>query len=239
MKNSLLAGLLVLTLGACRKGENDLAQPEYADWYALRAPDARPIEAVYGNIDSTLVITTRYRIYQTTDRGKTWQAGDYSAMYGLTGFAARADTLLAFTASTSTSFDTTTYVSYAVSPSYASLDKGITWRGYHSPSRRPGLEPRVALNRLKAASGTEYSIAYRLMPTAPNSGSNYIETVGIKTSTGRRFALPNSHQIQSIYFDSQSRLYVAASAKLCGQGKDFAFCGEQNGVLYVSKRPQL
>nr|GFC72443.1 hypothetical protein [Tanacetum cinerariifolium] len=58
--------------------ENEPGLPEYADWYALRAPEGRAIEAVAGNLDSTLVISTSFAIYQTKDRGKTWLLSDYT-----------------------------------------------------------------------------------------------------------------------------------------------------------------
>lgn len=239
----LLAGVLLLTLGSCRKDKDpaDSATPEYADWYALRAPDDRAIEAVAGDIDETLVITTRFKIYQTTDRGKTWQTGDYKQIHGIFGFLARADTLLALTAGTSFSSalsDSTHYTTYATSPTVFSLDKGLTWKNYRNWERE-NFKPRTALNRLTASSGTEYSIAYRHTPTSPNSSSYYSETVAIKNSTGQRLVLPQRHQINSLYFDAKSRLYVAASATRCGTIPNTTFCGEQNGVLYVSKKPLL
>ncbi|RZL12843.1 MAG: hypothetical protein EOO62_09960 [Hymenobacter sp.] len=242
MRNTLIAGLLLFTLGACRKDSADTASPDYADWYALRAPDDRAIEAVAGDIDETLVITTRFKIYQTTDRGKTWQTGDYKQNSGIFGFLTRADTLLALTAGTHVSAalaDTATYTAYAISPTVFSMDKGLTWKPYRQWERDYYLKPRVALNRLTTSTGTEYSIAYRRTPTAPGSSSYYSETVGIKTSAGQRLTLPKSHQLNSIHFDAKSRLYVAASAALCSSRENFAYCGEQNGVLYVSKKPQL
>lgn len=239
MKILLLSGLLVLALASCRKDQEN-AQPEYADWYTLRAPDSRAIEAVCGDIDDTLVITTRYAVYQTTNRGKTWQTGDYKESVGLFGFLNRADTLFAMSAKTGTAFDTTAaYVAYGVSPAVFSLNKGLHWQPYRSVASTLLAGPIVPLNRLVAASGTEYSIAYRLIPIGPQSTAGYIETLGIKTSAGRRLTLPKRHDITSIYFDKKSRLYVTASAELCGSSTKLVFCGEQNGVLYVSKKPQL
>ncbi len=236
MKSSLPLGLLLLLgVGACKKDSpEDLPQPEYADWYALRAPDARTIEAVHGNIDGTLIITTRYAIYQTKDRGKTWQTAEYKSNTGLFGFAQRRDTLLALNGESTIGLSP--FTTYAVHPSHFSLDEGATWQTYRNLAYSKLKTPR---NRVVASSGTEYTIQVQRTPTSPNSASQYIETVGIETSAGRQFKLPQEHQITSLYFDTNSRLYVTTSAPLCGRRQDFKFCGEQNGLLYISKNPQL
>lgn len=236
MKRLLLPAILVLTLGACQKDSEDEVQPENKDWYILTSPDDRAIQAVHGDIDGTLIITTNFKIYQTKDRGKTWQTANYTSPIGLFGFLKQQDTLLALNGqlgSASNSTDT-----YAASPSHYSLDEGATWQPYINKSRSP-FEPRIARNRVTNTAGTEYSIDYLLTPTSPGSTSSfYVETVGIKTSTGRTLSLPQEHQLTSLYVDSKSRLYVTGSAPLCGNRDKFAFCGEQNGTLYVSKNPQ-
>lgn len=236
MKFLFLFGVPFLALTACRKDSQDLVQPEYADWYALRAPDARAIEAVAGDLDGTLVITTGFKVYQTTDRGKTWRTANYKSNIGLYGLLQRQDTLLALAAQLGTALPNST--AYAASPTYFSIDQGATWGPYRNWNKDSGFEPKVARNRFTAPSGIEYSIDFLLTPTNPGSSSNYVETVGIKSSTGRQLSLPKDHQITSIYLDAKSRLYATASAALCGRRQNFAFCGEQNGVLYVSKTPQ-
>ena len=226
--------LPLLLLAACHQDSDKLIAPEYPDWYALRAPDDRAIQAVTGNIDGTLIITTTFHIYRTTDRGKTWQSSTYKGNSGLFGFAQRGDSLLAMTAGLGGIGDSTS-TAYASSGSYFSLDQGASWQLNHNPAHYDLLVP---LNRLKNPAGTEYSITVRQTPTQPNSSSYYTETTGIKSQTGRRLTLPHAHQLNSLYFDAQSRLYVAASAPLCGQGKNFAYCGDSNGMLYISKKPQ-
>ena len=236
----LLSATFLLGLGACQKdSKEEDAQPEYADWYALRAPDARAIEAVSGDIDGTLVITTGYTVYQTTDRGRTWRTGNYPSRIKVFGFLQQQDTLLALEAQVKLgSIQQGMRESYACNPAYFSLDQGITWKPYRNWQRDADFVPRVARNHVTAASGTKYSIDFLLTPVSPQSTSSYIETVGVKTSTGQKLSLPQEHQINSLYVDKKSRLYVAASAPLCGQRENFAFCGEQNGVLYVSKKSQ-
>lgn len=238
MKNLLLLSLLAFTLGACRKDADKDVQPDYADWYALRAPDNRAIEGVSGDIDGTLVITTGFKIYQTKDRGKTWLTANYTDRNGLFGFLQRNDTLLAFTSQLGTALPTS--IAYAAQPSYYSIDKGAQWQPYRNWERKDNFTPRIARNQVVSPlSGTSYSIDILLTPINPGTSSSYIETVGIMTAAGRKLTLPQTHQINSLYFDTKSRLYVAASAALCGRNEKFAFCGEQNGVLYVSKEPQL
>lgn len=238
MKHLALAGLsaLLVGLGACHKEEAEPSQPEYADWYALRAPETRAIQAVYGDLDETLVISTRFNIYQTKDQGKTWLKSDYSARYGVEGFVLRNDTLLALTATLGGIGPPN--VSYATSASYYSIDKGATWLPYRNWTRKVDFDPKVPLNRATSPAGTEYSIDVRKTPVNPGSTSNYIETIGVKSATGAQLTLPKDHDITSIYFDAKSRLYVAASGALCGRREKFAYCGEQNGILYVSKKPQ-
>lgn len=236
MKPIYLLALLFFVLGACQRDPADAVAPDYPDWVVLRSPDARAIQAVSGDLDGTLVITTSFTIYQTKDRGKTWRTANYRDNLGIFGFLQRQDTLLALTSQLGSALDSTT--AFAANPSSFSLDEGATWQRYRNWNRA-AFEPRVARNRVNVPSGTEYSIDFLLTPTAPRSRSFYVETVGIKTSTGRLLTLPQNHQITSLYVDAKSRLYVTASAPLCGTPEKFAFCGEQNGMLYVSKKPQL
>jgi hypothetical protein len=234
-KITCLLGLGALALGACHKDSAEPSQPEYADWYALRAPEGRAIQAVAGNIDSTLVISTRFSIYQTKDRGKTWLPSSYADRLGVEGFVQRGDTLLALTASSGAA--TATSTAYAISPTAFSLDQGATWRKYVWRGQY-SREPKTALNRATSPAGTGYETEVRLTPTQPGSSTNYVETIGVINTLGAHLVLPHDHTITSIAFDKQARLYVTASAALCGQREQYALCGEQNGVLYVSKKPQ-
>ncbi|MBT2556318.1 hypothetical protein J7E24_00825 [Hymenobacter sp. ISL-91] len=234
MKRLLFAACLSLALGACQKEEQATpAVIEYADWYALQSPDDRPIEAVTGDLDGTLTITTRFIVYQTKDRGRTWQTGNYADKIGIFGFYKRQDSLLVLTTGLGASSNTGT--KYAAHPSAFSLDQGLTWQHYRD--WRPSHQLRVGLDRVLASSGTEYRIEYEEKPTYPNSSSRYVESVAIQTSTGQRLTLPQQHQMTSLYFDANSRLYITASAPLCGRWQDSKVCGSQRGFLYVSKAP--
>lgn len=235
-----LAGLLLLgALGACRKQPE--AQPmsttltETADWYILRAPEAREIVAVTGDLDGTLLLTTAFNVYRTTDRGATWTTTRPSNL-GIFGFLTRRDTVFTLTTGRGALADTTTI--YAQHPTDYTTDQGRTWQRYqYTSSSASFFEAKVPLNRVRTPSGTTYYVATEREPTAPNSSSFYVLNKGIDGPSGRVLNLPQTHQVRSLYLDKQARLYVAASAPMCGQGKNFTFCGEQNGLLYISKKP--
>ncbi|MEZ0485682.1 hypothetical protein [Fibrella aquatica] len=229
------SAVLALLLTSCRQEPaiDGLSETENPDWYILKAPEARAIEGVYGDIDGTLVITTGTRVYQTKDKGKTWLTGNYQTPIGLFGFVAHKDTLLALNTRSQTG-DVPDQLYQATLPSHYSIDLGATWLPY--TANTSASQSMIPLNRIKASSGTEYTID-EVITTNIGSG-DYVETVGIKTSSGKRLTLPQDHQLKSLYFDRQSRLYISASAPLCGKGNAFAFCGDQNGILYVSKLPQ-
>lgn len=230
------AGLLLLgTLGACRNQLDEQPAPEYADWYALKSPEARAIEAVTGDIDGTLIITTRYNIYRTTDRGKTW-AVSHPSNLGIFGFVTHNDTLFTLTGGRGSVVDSTT--AYSVNPTHYSADQGRTWQLYYfKQSTASFADVRVPRNRVRTSSGIDYRIATETVPFSPGSTTAYLYEIGIQPNRGPLLPLPQEHQIKSIYLDSKGRLYVAASAPLCGQRPDRTFCGEQNGLLYISKKP--
>lgn len=238
MKRLLFAAFLSLSLAACQKDQQD-PQPDFLpsetkDWYILRAPEDYAIEAVTGDIDGTLTITLRNKVYLTKDRGKTWLTGNYDRPSFLAGLFQKQDTLLAMPSL----IGYQSGVNYATGASHFSLDQGLTWRDYVDRSSY-STRLRVALNRLTVASGTEYRIEYSRTPVASNPNAYYLESIGIESSTGQHITLPKQHQLKSIHFDAKSRLYIASSAPLCGMGDDFKFCGSQKGTLYISKQPLL
>jgi hypothetical protein len=232
MKSLLLACVTVLTLFSCQKDENKIEAGlvENADWYILTAPDARAIEGVYGDIDKSIVITTGNKIYKTDDKGKTWKTANYNTPSGIFSFSLVNDTLFVLnTKSFISSPSGETSVS-AKSPSFYSLDQGLTWLPYNLKGY-PEDGPVVLLNKAYTITGTEYKID-------EVTDGGYVETVGIITSTGQKISFPQKHQIKSVCFDTKNRLYVAASAAVCGGRNNFSFCNGKNGVLYISKATQ-
>ncbi|GGM94493.1 hypothetical protein GCM10010967_29690 [Dyadobacter beijingensis] len=235
MKQILLAAAAFILLFSCKKDENPTPAPDqgfemqHPDWYILRAPDNREIQAVYGDIDGTLLITDRFRIYYTNDRGKTWNQADYNTGIGLAGFTSRNDTLFVLDTETSTTADPGNR--YASRPYYFSVDGGIKWQKLARSADY--LDMKKPINFAHSGNGIRFSID-KVYDSFGNS-----EDLGVKSESGRRIGLPWKHQLSSVYFDGKSRLHITASAPLCDKNGKVDFCGDKDyrGTLYISKKP--
>jgi hypothetical protein len=232
MRKLFFVGVLATALFGCERDRKGDILPEYKDWYALKAPETQSIQAVYGDIDGTVVIATLFNIYLTSDKGNTWRKANYDSKsnHGLFGFVSVNDTLMVLDGRRTIEGDP---IYYGTDPFYFSVDGGENWQYF-----KKSLKVNLPLNVLKTASGTSYTIKEVLTPKKNSTIDYYVETVGIETSDGRELTLPYKHQIKSIYFDKKQRLYVAASAPVCGTLEKFEYCGDQHGILYISKRPQ-
>ncbi len=231
-KSIFYLALFTLVMGCDRKEKTDVL-PDYQEWYALKAPGTGSIVASFGDIENTLLIATRYRVYLTKDRGKTWtETKLVSNSFDLYGFSAVGDTLVALTESWRKTGDS---ARYAVRPRLYSIDGGKNWEIYADRNPRfPEKGVKQSLNQVTTPSGVGYAIKVDL---TVNAGVAYVETVGIAGTNNELLTLPQRHQIHSIRLDSKNRLYVSGSAAVCGTLQDFKYCGDENGVLYVSKKP--
>lgn len=232
--------LLVLAIVSCQKTEPDPVAPtfpEYPDWYTFVSPEDRAVESVWGDIDKTLLLSTMFTIYRSTDRGKTWQSVRKQQL-GMFGVVQHQDTLFTMSGLANQSL--------LIHPDNYSVDDGKTWRPYarrnpvfEYPSR-PGMAGiRFAINPVAVSNGTSYEIN-RVFLDDPVRKVGRFETPGVITSAGRRIDLPQLHQLTSLYVDANERLYIAGSDAVCGNGQNFAFCNSKGGrgVVYVSKRPR-
>jgi hypothetical protein len=231
MKQLLLATAALLLLFSCKKEDSPIPQVENPDWYVLRSPDNRDIKAVHGNIDDTLTITTGFDVFVTTDKGKTWTKGNYNARVGLFAFMEKQDTLYVMESrrSGASVFDN----QFGMQPNWFSTDHGLRWE--RSTARWDIEDYKVPINYAFSGNGIRFQID--LIQTE----EGYLHTIGIKSENGQKIKLPARHQLASLYFDTKSRLYVAGSAPLCGQGNTFEYCDQVNrsGTVYVSKHPIL
>lgn len=234
MKRSFIILFSLLAFLGCRH-DKDAPGPETEgenkDWYILRAPDNREIKAVHGNIDDTLAITTGFRVYVTIDKGKSWTQSNYNANIGLFAFMEQQDTLFVMEGQRG-SF-TTLGNSFGIQPTWFSMNHGLTWQRVQGRSLYD--EWKVPINYAYSGNGVMFSI------DMIQTEEGYLETIGLKSETGRKIPLPARHQLISINFDEKSRLYATGSAPLCGDGGKFEYCDQTNrsGTLYVSKSPIL
>ena len=205
----------------------------------LQSPTNTPIYAVFGNLDSMLLLSTlANEIYYTTDKGKSWQTSTFNQPNpeGVMGFAARKDTIWAMTSARGGEDGTFTYFN---NPVFFSLDGGRSWKHKY----RIG-EIRIRYKVATSPAGIRYTVEESSTPYAKDpQNASLRETTAIAATDGRLLPLPDRHQTKSLCLDSQQRLYVCNSAPVCGPKNDAKFCGtDENsryrGVLYISKEPQ-
>ena len=150
--------LLLLAVLSCKKTDADTVIPEYADWYTIKAPIDRAIEGVWGNRDKTLLITTSYQIFRSTDQGNNWQQV-YQQRSGMFGVVQYRDTLF-----TMNGMSNGQQGQVLVNAGNYSVDDGKTWQRYTKPN--PALqvplwgqaEKQLQINPVTASNGVSYKI---------------------------------------------------------------------------------
>jgi hypothetical protein len=253
MKTLICCAFVLLAL-SCKKTESDIVDPkhdtvlaEYPDWYTFKAPVDKEILGVWGDRDKTLLISTGYAIFRSTDKGSHWQQVLPQQSIGLFGIVQNQDTLFTMSGLSNQSAGET-YQQVMVHANNYSLDDGRTWQPY--TRRNPilantptygAVDKRLLINPVATSTGTKYKIN-RVFLDSPTATSGRFETPGVITATGRRIDLPQLHQLQSLYLDGQEQLYITGTDAVCGRGhsgEDFSFCNSKQGrgVVYISKYP--
>lgn len=244
MKILAYCALIVLAL-SCKETQSDIVNPkndtvlaEYPDWYTLKAPIDKEIQGVWGDRDKTLLISTGFAVFRSTDQGKHWQQVLAQQPIGIFGIVQNQDTLFTMTTSVG-------YRALASANNY-SIDDGKTWQPYRGRNRIfdipfPSTIYPFPINPVIARNGVSYKIN-QVFLDGPTATVGIFETPGVITSNGRRIDLPQLHQLQSLYLDDQQRLYVAGTDAVCGRGhsgQSFSFCNstQGRGVVYISKKP--
>ncbi|WP_207508422.1 hypothetical protein [Telluribacter humicola] len=245
MRKLLSLSLLVMTLSCIRMDQEPVPDVpvEYPDWYTITSPIDKPIQSVWGDWDKTLIISTMYELFRTTDQGKTWQKVHQQST-GMFGVIALRDTLFTMNGLRNMQKPNGNQYSDLVNPDHYSVDDGITWLRYAKRNAvfdsLHTLSPKIRfmVNPVTSTDSTTYTIN-RVFLDGPTATTGLFETPGVVTSDGRRIDLPQLHQLSSLYLDSKQRLYIAGSDAVCGRGFDFAFCNFKGGrgVVYISKRP--
>jgi hypothetical protein len=201
IRTSLSILAIALATGACKQRANDTPAPaEDPDWMRLEIPKGRVANAVFGSLDSTLVVTTYKDAYYTTDKGATWhKAVDFATEKQ--ALVARHDTLIALNKAGT---DARGH-QVAVRGDYYSPDLGRTWTAVLSTAQY------YAYGRLRQrvdsvqANGVAYQFKLNYSPTAPGSNTHYSEPSDLlKTQAGRQASmrLPAKHVLRNVYLDA-------------------------------------
>ncbi|WP_215232195.1 beta propeller repeat protein [Dyadobacter linearis] len=251
MKTFLYCLAFVVVLSCKNEGPEIVTQPdtvldEYQDWYTLKAPVDRQIAGVWGDYDKTVLISTMFQIFRTTDHGKHWEQV-YEQKTGMFGIVQFQDTLFTMNG-LSTQSKMGDQQQILTNADNFSVDDGKTWHRY--VARNPILggipefesKDKFRVNPIAGPGALTYEIN-RVFLDGPNATTGVFETPGVITSTGRRIDLPQLHQLQSLFLDDQQRLYITGSDAVCSNAKSgvFNFCNSKagRGVVYISKRPLL
>ncbi|MFC6221862.1 hypothetical protein ACFP2F_01310 [Hymenobacter artigasi] len=236
----LAAGLLAV---ACQKKDPEITprETEDPDWIKLEIKtvfSGDEAYSIWGDIDKTLLVSTKAHIFSTSDQGKTWQERKnfYSTTYG---FVSRNDTLFALSnyRTDAQGEKTASYVDYFTT------DLGKTWayinilpRGYekyHNLSQPFG--------RVEAA-GITYRTRENTEPIANSTSRLVVASDLLRTdATGQtKMRLPAGHYLKGLYLDAQQRLYVAASGLRFDTttGKAIDPTMGRPAVVYISRRPR-
>ncbi|TLV02499.1 hypothetical protein [Dyadobacter luticola] len=244
MKVFLYAFLLLAAL-SCKKSDVDIVESdtvlsEYPDWYTLKSPVDRQIEGVWGNYDKTVLISTMSKIFRTTDQGKHWDLV-HEQSTGMFGVVQYQDTLFTMSGLSNQTRDKSSQQVLVQADNF-STDDGKTWQKYTAINPALGEIPefdspeKFLINPIVAPTKVTYQIfkAFR----DENATVGNFTTPGVVKSTGERIDLPQLHQLQSLYFDDQQRLYIVGSDAVCGTEESFKFCNSKGGrgVVYVSKK---
>jgi ligand-binding sensor domain-containing protein len=230
-----------LAAGSCQRHSADAPTPtEDPDWIKLEIPKGREANAVFGDLDGTLVVTTYKDVYYTTDKGKTWQKSfDFASP--MQSLVARHDTLVALGPGNNDAHSR----HLAVRGEYYSTDFGRTWKSVGDATYYTFGRLRQRTDSVQAA-GVAYQVKFNYSLASPSSNSYYSEPSDLlkKNASGQAtLRLPAKHVIQNLYLDATNRLYVAAAS--CAHRTsltDCAACQPENGlqspaVVYVSRKP--
>ena len=235
----LAAGLLAV---GCQKKDPDVTprETEDPDWIKLEIPTRFSGDEAYsiiGDIDKTLVVSTKAQVYSSSDRGKTWQETQYS--YGaMFGFVMRNDTLFSLD---SYRIEVSGHKT-ATNAKFYSTNFGQTWELFAKLPNGYYKAPAFSKPYGQIADG---GISYRTQEnfrSMPNSSSQLVLASDLLRSDGTTetaVRLPVRRYLKGLHLDAQRRLYVGASGFRFDAvtGDPVNSNMERAAVVYVSRQP--
>lgn len=249
MKKLLYCSCLLFIAAACQKKDAEVKplEAEDADWIKLEVPSPIPTDdlayAIAGDLDKTLLVSTKFMVYATSDRGKTWQISKNS-QGPVPLLLERNDTILAFRhASNIESFGegmardihsfTTDYGKTWFDTSRLPAQQYIRYRDTQHPAGR--VQVNGAAFSVKGNTKAGPNVTSSRVVVA----SDLLRTDGSGQATDVR--LPARHFLQGLHLDAQNRLYVGASGQRFDEVTGDYINPTVGGpaVVYVSRKPVL
>ncbi|MBO2010282.1 hypothetical protein [Hymenobacter negativus] len=242
MKHAFLLFGVGLLAAACQKKDPELPlEAEDPDWIKLEIPTAFSGDEAYaitGDLDRTLMVSTKAQAFTSSDRGRTWQESR-NFKQAVHGFLMRNDTLFALTSYRSTPQGERTE---ATDAELFTTDFGKTW-AYTTPLPR-GYERYHKLSQpygRVTAAGITYRAQENTESIANSSSRLVVASDLLRTAGGPETSLrlPARHYLKNLYLDGQQRLYVAASGLRFDATTGLAINPTKGrpAVVYVSRRP--
>jgi hypothetical protein len=222
---------------SCEKSESRAEFSEESqffdkDWDRIRIPDGGQLQAVAGDIEDTLLVSTRYNTYMVTDKGKTFTLTS-KHLNNTPGLYVSQDTIYALYGS---SYDVRYEKYYSGGANYYTLDKGLNWL----PSN-PNRYLRMLNGVVSTKSNAIIQLNYHVGADQKGNGSNFVlRTTISKIENG--FTSPFSHPIVdeqpiNLYVDKSGRLYIPTGGSFSDTGVYMSASIMSPAYLYISKNP--
>ena len=230
----LIITAIAFIIASCKKDHKPetIKNQDDPNWIKLEIANGGEAYAVAGNIDDTLLVTTKAKAYFTTDKGKTWQESK-NFNGPVQGLYASKDTVLALLTTGGLELEGTLKASVA---QFYTLDMGKGWNRYTDYKRSLTISKPIGIVQ-SAQNKVTYQLKYNTKPASANSIS-YIHKPTTILKAGDTLDFPFKVRIENLYMDSNDRLYVAASGNIYNQEKgDFIYNGDNTpAVVYVSRK---
>jgi hypothetical protein len=222
---------------SCKKDETDeeiTKETEFVDknWNRIRIPDGGQIQAVAGNIDDTLIVTTLYNTFFITNKGTNISLTT-THLNNTPGLYVSRDTIYALSGS---SYDVKFQKHYASMPSYYTLDKGATW---HSVNFRRPLY--ILTGVVTTKNNSTIQLNYHSGADKNGIGTNYVlKTTISKNENGNTSLFDHpikEEQPINLYLDKKERLYIPTGGSFSENGVYMSASIMSPAYLYISKEP--
>lgn len=229
--------ILILLAAACKKdGFNEKPEePGFIDenWLRIKLPDGGEALAVAGNIDDTLLVTTLYNTYMVTENGTKFTRTT-THLNTTPGLLVVKDTIFALNGS---SYDASFKKHYASSPSFYTLDKGLSWHPDIRNRSSKLMQTGIVTDKKKIT----YELKYQAGSDQNGQGQNFVLKTGItKTENGQisPFEHPiKDHQPQNLYLDKDDRLYIPTGGSFNYAGVYMGPSALSPAYIYITKQP--